>query len=740
MQGTKFYNLGKIIYPIRWFIIILWIIFVLCCLPFLPKITSPFKTTGFIDETAQSTQAIEFINKKLGFNNDNKVLILYTSDTLKTTDPVFFKKIKNSLSRVKDFSINTYIFYPNDNKKQVAKNKKSAYAVVIFKKQDLLTDKELTDFKKIIKKPSKMNVQIGGDPIFIDNVNKQTQEDLYHADMIAAPLALTILLFVFGSVVAATIPLLLGAGAALIILTSLFLIGHITNLSIFTINIALLLGLCLTLDYSLFIISRFREELKKSKTIEFAIAKTQASAGKAIFFSGLAVFTSLSALLLFPVNILFSVAIGGITAVTIAVLSAIILLPAILAVLNNRINFLPVKFLHNKKFKKFRFWHWMAEKVVRHPVRFFIFIFLFLILLGFPFIYAKFGVPDYKIFPKGSEDRLFFDTYSEEFNKRELSPILMLTKTKKSPILSKKNIGNLYDLTKKIKENDLVKDVNSIVSTYSDLTKNQYYAFYQLQSNLVKPNVKALLATTTGRSFTIVNITSKYDANSEQTKKLITQLENMNTKHLDAKLTGRPVSNMEVLDAIEKMLPFAILWIMVFTYLLLLVLLRSVFLPLKAIFMNLLSLSACYGALVLIFQEGYLHQFLNFEPQGMLDISLLVIIFCALFGFSMDYEVFLLTRIKECYDDGHDNVKSIIFGIEKSSRIITSAALIVIFICISFLVADILMVKAVGLGIAVAIFVDAFLIRTFFVPATMILLKSWNWYLPKWLDKILPRI
>lgn len=155
--------------------------------------------------------------------------------------------------------------------------------------------------------------------------------------------------------------------------------------------------------------------------------------------------------------------------------------------------------------------------------------------------------------------------------------------------------------------------------------------------------------------------------------------------------------------------------------------------------MNLLSLSACYGALVLVFQDGWLAGFLNFDPQGVLDISLLVIIFCALFGFSMDYEVFLLTRIKEYYLKTGDNDKAIIFGIEKSSRIITSAAIIVIVLCVSFLVADVLMVKQFGLGIAVAIFVDAFLIRTLLVPSTMALLEKWNWYLPRWLDKILPK-
>jgi RND superfamily putative drug exporter len=204
-------------------------------------------------------------------------------------------------------------------------------------------------------------------------------------------------------------------------------------------------------------------------------------------------------------------------------------------------------------------------------------------------------------------------------------------------------------------------------------------------------------------------------------------------------LTGVPVINKDIVTSIVDNLPYALLWIMVSTYIILLILLRSLFLPLKAILMNLLSLCACYGALVFIFQEGHFAHWLNFQPQGMLDISILVIIFCALFGFSMDYEVFLLSRIKEYYDATHSNNRSVIFGIEKTSKIITSAALIVIFLCGSFLVAEVLMVKAFGLGIAVAIFVDAFLIRTLLVPSTMILLKKWNWYLPRWLNKILPK-
>ena len=203
-----------------------------------------------------------------------------------------------------------------------------------------------------------------GESFFIDSVNKQTQIDLYRADFIATPVAIITMLLVFGTVVSAILPIILGGACALVILTALFFLGHLFTLSIFTINIALLLGLCLSLDYALFVINRFREELNNGLHPVEAIAKTQARAGKAIFFSGLAVFVSLSAMFLFPINILFSVAVGGLVAVFVAMLMAIILLPAILSVLNTKINLLPVRSFKKDKVSRFHTWHWIAEKVV----------------------------------------------------------------------------------------------------------------------------------------------------------------------------------------------------------------------------------------------------------------------------------------------------------------------------------------------------------------------------------------
>lgn len=739
MPNSKFYTLGKKIYSLRWYIIGIWIIALLSCIPFISHLITPFQTSGFIDEHSQSTKTQLKMNKTLGYNNQNQIMIMYHSKNLVATSPAFIKKLKKSVLGLKHLSIQHEIIFPENNKSQISKDKHTAYIVVIFKKMVPLNHQQITAIKSHILTPSNMTMLFGGEPIFVEEVTKQTQKDLYKADFIATPVAIITLLLVFGSLMASILPVLLGGSCALLILTGLYFLGHVFLLSIFTINIALLLGLCLCLDYSLLMISRFRDELHNHSSIAEVIAVTLATAGKAIFFSAIAVFVSLGALLIFPVNILFSVAVGGLTAVFVAMLMAIIVLPAFFAVLKTRIDWIPITIFRKNNTSTFHFWRGLATYIVHRPKRFCIVVFVFLLMLGYPFISAKFGISDFRIFPEHSKNREFFDTYSKQFSEKDLSPILIVVQTSGKPVLSHDNLSKLYHLVHRLKSKAAVSRVNSIITTTPTLTLPQYDKLYHLPKHLMTAEVKQLLTTTTRDYLTIISVISKYAKNSAKTTALIHDLEKIKPgRGMRLGFTGSPVSDQDVLTSISHQLPYALLWIFVSTYFIMLILLRSLVLPIKAILMNLLSLSAAYGALVLVFQDGHLHELLKFEPQGMLDISLLVIIFCALFGFSMDYEVFLLTRIKETYDLTHDNDKSIIFGIEKSSRIITSAAMIVIVTCCSFLVAEVLMVKAFGLGIAVAIFVDAFLIRTLLVPSTMALMQKWNWYLPKWLDKILP--
>lgn len=737
MKGiSPFFRLGRFIYKKRILIICLWVITLLACYPCINDITKPFTSTGFVDKNSKSVKNDQFLEKKLGYGK-NQIVISYSSSKLLTSNPIFLRKIKDSLAKLNQFSIKNDIIYPDSHNKQISKDKHMAYVVVIIKKITPLSEEELNQFKKLIKTPTKLTMRMGGEPVFIDEVNKQTQKDLYKADLIAAPVSIVIMILIFGSVIAALVPIILGGSCALIILTSLYCLAQQFTLSVFTLNIALLLGLCLSLDYSLFIISRFRDELSKNKSINRVIATTIGTAGRAVFFSGLAVFISLSVLLFFPINILFSVGVGGLVAVLVAVFISVFVLPAFLSVLNTKINLFSLpSFKRNRE--KASIWKGLAKTVVNHPLLYFCSILIFLLLLGYPFLKVKIGIADEHVLPKQSESRQFFDGFKSKFNENTLSPILLIITSEKNKILSVTSLSKMYDYTKRLQLNSAIASISSILTFDEKLSKKQYYQLYKTSKKNQNASVKQLLNNTTRDNFTIVSVVSKYPVNSNQTKTLITQIEVMNPgKHLTSKLTGVPVNNAEALSTIYKIFPYTLIWIILLTYLILLILLKSLFLPLKAILMNIISLSASYGVLVFIFQEGHLHQYLNFSPQGMLDISLLIIIFCALFGFSMDYEVFLLTRIKEYYEETKNNNQSIISGIDKSSRIITSAAIIVICLCGSFMFADVLMVKEFGLGIAVAIFVDAFLVRSILVPSTMVLLKEWNWYLPKWLKKIL---
>lgn len=734
---TLFFKLGTFIYRYRLAVIFAWLILIVCCLPFLPHLITPFKSTGFVDEKSASAKADDYLNKTFNYNNQ-RILITYSSKHLRANSLKFSKALKHSLADLKNFPIKHEIIYPDLDKAQISKDKHTALVIISFTDKKPLNHQAITQLKKLIKKPSHMTLEIGGEPIFVESVNKQTEKDLCKGDLISTPVSLVILIIIFGSLIAALLPIFLGGGCALLILTTLYFFGHLFVLSIFTLNIALLLGLCLTLDYCLFIISRFRDEFHKNSSLPIAISQTLATAGKAVFFSGLAVFISLSALLIFPINILFSVGVGGLVAVFFAVSGALLLLPALLSVLKTRINALPLV-PHTRNKSPTHFWRWLAKKVTKNPLIYFVLVLALLLTLAYPLLNVRFGVSDFHILPAETPGREFFEVYKQKFSENELAPILLIVTSTKENILSKVNLNKLYQFTKKLENNALITEVRSIVTTNKKLTAYDYYQLYHSSQSLEALPIKTLLKSTTRKNATMITVVSKYQANSPETKKLINQLRKLRPgKNLNIQLTGIPVSNSEVLERISSLFPYALLWIMVLTYLTLLILLRSIFLPLKAILMNIISLCASYGVLVFVFQQGHFHRLLHFEPQGMLDISLLIIIFCALFGFSMDYEVFLLTRIKEFYKKTGNNRKSIIFGIDHSSRIITSAALIVIFICGSFMVADVLMVKEFGLGIAVAIFVDAFFVRSLLVPSLMVLVRQLNWYYPKWLEKILP--
>jgi RND superfamily putative drug exporter len=359
--------------------------------------------------------------------------------------------------------------------------------------------------------------------------------------------------------------------------------------------------------------------------------------------------------------------------------------------------------------------------------------------LGLPFLGIKFSSPDESILPVSVQSRQVYDILNRDFNRNELVPVLVLVQTPKGNILSPDNVSYLYDFANQIKQDPRVTRVDSIVTIEPRLNKVQYQILYSDPSRLQDAFLREFVKGFAQGNTTLISIVTKSSHNSQDTKDLVLKLRNSTPGNgMTLQVTGGAAGIMDVVDGIYSVFPLAVLVIVVSTYLVLLVLLRSVVLPLKAILMNALSLLASYGMLVWVFQDGNLANLLNFKPLGFIEPSLPILMFCTLFGLSMDYEVFLLTRIKENYDHSGNNTASVAIGLQRSGKIITSAALIVVVVCLSFVTADIVLVKALGLGVAVAVGLDATIVRALLVPATMRLLGDWNWYAPQWLLRILP--
>lgn len=723
MKDSIFYKLGLIIYRFKAIVILLWLLAIVVCIPTLPSLLQPFQSSGFENYHSESHDALSDVEDNVGFQK-HRVLILFKKKSSNLSDERFKHKVKLALKNLDDFSQkHELIIGPIQSNRAIL-------AVLSFRKAQGLNEKDLKLIESKIKTPKDLEIHFGGEDVFLKSINKQTQKDLFRSDAVAAPISILTLILVFGSLAAAFMPIVVGGCCAILMLGSLHYLAWHVSLSIFTINIALLLGLCLSLDYALFIVSRFKEELLITDDFPEALANTMATAGKAVFFSGLAVFASLAALLLFPINILVSVGVGGLCAVSLAVFGALTLLPAILGYLKQGIHFgLIFKPQNNVKNSV---WNKLATLVTKFPYFFSILGLAILLVCASPIRNIKLGIYDYHILPPHSEGRVFFTAFKKYYDDQELSPILVLIEVK-GDILSQNHIKQAFELQKKIKDLKHVDSVSGYLNWIPKGKLGDYQTLYSAPRDRLPENIQQILKTSVGKHMALLYVLSDENSDSQVTQALVKKLRHLNAPGLDFRVAGVPANNYDVFHGIKKTVPHAVILILAMTFIVLVLLLKSIFLPFKAIMMNILSLLATYGCLVYIFQMGHGQELLSFDSQGSLDISMLVIIFCALFGFSMDYEVFLLSRIQEAYQRTQNNRQSIVFGIDRSAKIITSAALIVIVLCGSFLVADVMMVKAFGLGIAIAIFLDAFIIRILLVPAVMTITERINWYCPRWL-------
>jgi RND superfamily putative drug exporter len=377
---------------------------------------------------------------------------------------------------------------------------------------------------------------------------------------------------------------------------------------------------------------------------------------------------------------------------------------------------------------------------MRHPLAFLVPVLAVLLLLGTPFLQVHLAAPDASILPTSVQSRQAYDLLAERFDQTASTPIIIAVETRGSP-LSRQNLVRLDGYVRMLETDPRVSSVVSIVSLDPRLTLAQYELMYSQPANIADPYITRSLVNYAGADITMVQVISNYSVLDSRTEELVQAIRATpppSTMHI--LVDGSTAGIIDYVNTLYGAFPFALLVVAIVTYCVLMLVFRSVVLPAKAILMNLLSILASYGALVYIFQEGHLNQLLNFTPLGFVEASSPILMFCALFGLSMDYEVFLLTRVREAHEQTGDNARSVAEGLERSGGIITSAAAIVILVSLSFASADMVLVKALGVGMALAVFLDATLVRGLLVPATMRLLGDLNWWWPAPFNRVLPSV
>jgi uncharacterized membrane protein YdfJ with MMPL/SSD domain len=544
-------------------------------------------------------------------------------------------------------------------------------------------------------------VSVGGPALADRQLNTQVERDLRTAELFAFPLLFLLALLFFRSLVAALLPLLVGGLAIVGTFFVVRLASELTSVSIFALNVATGLGLGLAIDYSLFIVSRYREEIARTGPGLPAMRQTLATAGRTVLFSSLTVAGALASLLVFPQRFLYSMGIAGVFVALIAAAIALTVLPAVLALLGPRVNALAPGFLARRAERDARpaqqgFWYRLTQLVMRFPGRTAVTTAALLIALGLPFLGVTFTSVDAQVLPASASARQVDDTLRADFPPYRDTPITLAVNS------DARDAARIADAAARLRG----------VAT-------------------VKPPLKLA-----GHAYA-VNVISASAPLSDQSQQLTRDLRALDDKTL---VTGTTAHYLDLQSSLGGHLPRALTIAAALTIALLFLMTGSLILPLKQIVMNTLGLSAMYGILVLIFQDGRFEGLLGYTSQGGLEAPQLLLLFAVVFGLSTDYGVFLLARIKEARDSGHTDAEAVAAGLERTGRIVTAAALLFAVAFGAFLTSQIVITKELGLGTAAAVLIDASIVRALLVPSLMRLLGRWNWWAPAPLRRLHARI
>jgi len=690
-----FEKLGHIIVRRRKAMVILFIISVLTAGTVGTMIFSRLDSGGYSNPNSDSYQVYNYLNKNLKISDPN-VVVVVDSGNLPITDPAIAAKVQvleAEMAKVPRVTKVVSYWNTGGEKTLAATDGKAAY-ILAYGQDDAFTpeSQEMGDYfqKNFDGKRDGLTIYSGGVGVVGNAINKKIADDLKIAEAISIPLTFILLVFVFGAMAASAMPLLVGVSAILGAFFLLYLISLVTSVSVYALNLTTGMGLGLGIDYALLIVNRFREELHRGKSVEDSIVNTMASAGKTVFYSGLTVLVTLFSLTFFPLPFLKSFGYAGVSVVAIAVAGALFGLPPILAMLGKRVDKGVVRksaITHKDEGR----WAQTARLVMKRPVAVVLLSLIILGILAAPVKDIAFSQGDSRILPASNAAAVATAMQESRFESNIATvDIIVLDGA------SKENEISSY-----IEE---VKKVPGIVSVTAPRVIGDDIQITAYESMLPR---------------------------SPEAQKMIHDLRDLPSP-AGTLVGGVAADYTDTQDGISETLPLALGWIAISVLILLFVFTGSIILPIKAVLLNIMSLAATMGVLTWIFVGGHLQWLVgSFTVTGSLDTSIVILIFVVVFGLSMDYELFLLSRIREEHLLGKSNIESVAIGLQRSARIITAAAVLLAVVFAAFVTSGVTSIKMMGFGVAFAVVLDATLIRALLVPALMRLLGERNWWAPK---------
>jgi putative drug exporter of the RND superfamily len=729
-------RLGRFLFRRRWVVLAAALVAVVAAGVFGGSAVTRLKSGGFDDPGAESTRAAEVLRDGFGAGDPNLVLLV-TAKRGGVDDPAVAaagEALSRRLAAEPDlaqvasyWTVDAPTLKSTDGRQALVLGRITGDEEALDERVGQLTEAYGGD-------GADLRVQVGGQAQVFREIGEQVEADLVRAEAIAVPITLLLLVLVFASAVAGILPLVVGGFAIVGTLLVLRLLAELTDVSIYALNLTTALGLGLAIDYSLFIVSRYREELRAGREPADALVVTMRTAGRTVLFASTTIAVSLLALLVFPLYFLRSFGFAGIAVVALAAVGALVVLPALLAVLGRRIDRFRLPIGRRRTVAPepgSGFWHRIATWVMRRPAPIAIVVVAFLVLLGTPFLGVRFGLPDDRVLPASAQGRQVSDAIRGSFATDESSALSVAVPGIGDP---QAHLADIDRYAAALSRLESVDRVDALTGTYVRGTRSQ--------GPLVGAGDGAVPAQAerfTAADGTWLSVVPSVEPYSQAGEDLVVAVRSLDAP-LGGQLTGPSARLVDTKASLFGNLPAAGAVIAVVTFVLLFLMTGSVVIPIKALVLNLLSLTAIYGTMVYVFQDGHLAGLLGFTATGTIDTSMPVLLFCIAFGLSMDYEVFLLSRIKEEYDRTGDTVAAVAAGLERTGRIVTTAAALLAIVFIAFATSEVSFLKLFGIGTALAILVDATLIRALLVPAFMRLAGRANWWAPAPLRRLHDRI